>query len=398
MATIALNFDTNAKQTDGEMKNLSGSIKKVATGFAIAGTAVAGFVASVASMAIMSAKSRRELENMSRLAGVNTREFEKLAFATNVYGISAEQLSDISKDVTEKLGEFAAVGTGAFTDFKDVLEISDSAARSLAKELSQMSAPEALLQITSMMEESGASGAQMSFVLESLGSDLTKLLPLLKNNGKEWDSLSNRFEKATSTFQLTPKMTEDLKDLSVGFDLLSSTVSTAATFFVSNFAPAIKSAADIITESLGKDGAVKSIEDVTVSFLEFGVFALNALSPVLKVIELIFDGLNKIGTSLGVTVATVSGFTGALASGASFSEAADISSRLAEEAEQRGVVRERSIEALGQFGQGTIDNLTQTLNELKNSIQAGNASQAKTATQLNKATQNNRGKQGVNTD
>ena len=152
MATIALNFKSNAKETNKDMKNLGQSIKNVGgvafKAFGLVATAAAGAATAIAAVAVNSAQNRKELVNMARLAGLGAREFEKLTFATQQYDISAEQFSDISKDVTEKLGEFAAVGSGAFTGFMDVMGMSEGSARKLAKELGNMPAPEALLQLS----------------------------------------------------------------------------------------------------------------------------------------------------------------------------------------------------------------------------------------------------------
>ena len=75
---------------------------------------------ALTTMITLSAKSEQELQVLSRQAKLTTGEFEALAFATKQYGINAEQIADISKDLSDRLGEFAATGSGAFQDFADV--------------------------------------------------------------------------------------------------------------------------------------------------------------------------------------------------------------------------------------------------------------------------------------
>ena len=45
------------------------------------------------------------------------RSFQAAAYAVERYGVTAEQLGDMSKDVADKLGEFIATGGGEFKDF-----------------------------------------------------------------------------------------------------------------------------------------------------------------------------------------------------------------------------------------------------------------------------------------
>ena len=272
----------------------------------------------------------------------------------------------------------------------DVLGISEDSAKSLAKELSNMPAPQALLEITRQLESGGASRAQISFVLESLGSDLTKLIPLLENGGEAWKELSDEFARSTSQFNLTKEMTNDLRELATEFGLVESTANKAVTFFSAQFAPAITSTLESIRDLMGQDGATSAIKNATVSIVEFGVFALDVLGPVVSVVQTLLDGLNKIGTAISVVVSGVSGFGGALLAGADVGQAADIAAEIENEARDRGIRREQAIQDIGGGVGSGIDQLTQTLLSLKASIDRGNAQQEQTSIQTTKISQNNR--------
>lgn len=379
MGTIALNFKTNAKSTEGDITSLGGAIAGVAGVATKAFKAIAGGAVlaggAITAMALASAKNQKELKNMSMLAGVSAREFQKLAFATDRYGISAEQLSDISKDVTEKLGEFAAAGSGGFTDFKDVMKITDKEARSLAVTLSGMPAPQALLEITKMMEANNVSRSQMSFVLESLGSDLTKLLPLLRDNGKEWASLSGQFDKATSKFALSTKMTSDLEDLSNSFDLTYASASAVSDYFSATLAPAITSSIDAITGALSEEGFEGSVKNASVALVEFGIFALDVLRPVVSVVQTLLDGFNQIGTSISMTVSAIGAFTGGIVGGASLDQAVGFAAEERDAAQDRGIAREKAISDIGGGATSGIDSLRSTLEKLTSEIEKSNSNQ-----------------------
>jgi hypothetical protein len=383
MAEIELNINSNAKEQSFEFKKLAGAVGV----FVTAATAAA---ATIATLTVNAALNRRELEQMARLAGLNAREFQRLSFATEQYGITGEQLSDISKDVTEKLGEFAAVGSGAFTDFMDITGMSKTAAQALAKELGNMPAPDALLEITRMLEGAGADRSQISFVLESLGSDLTKLIPLLENGGEEINTLGREFDKATKNFAMTPKMTDDLAEFATKFNLLTEQGTQATDFFGATFAPVMESVADTLIKALGSEGAQTVIENVTLAIIDFGIAATMAFETVLPWVERLLDGLNKIGTAISVVVSGIGGFGGALLGGASLDEAADIAAEIEREARDRGVERERAIGELGGISEKGLQDLNSVLVSLKASIEKGNSQQVQTATQVNKATSNNK--------
>ncbi len=398
MGLVTLDYKTNAKETTRDQVALGDAIGEVGS---IATKAFAAMAAgavllggAITTLAINSAKNEKSLINMARLAGLGAREFEKLTFATEKYDITAEQFSDISKDVTEKLGEFAAVGTGGFQDFADIMKLSKDGAKDLARELGSMPAPQALLQITSMLEGAGINRADMSFALESLGSDLTKLLPLLSDGGKEWANINAQFTKATSTFALTAEQSGDLLELGEAFDLLSVSASAAATFFSAQFGPAITSVMTELTDVMGEKGFRAELQNASVAMLEFGVFALQALEPIVFIVEKLLLGLNLIGTSVATVIAGVSGTAGALFAGSSIDEARDISSRLSGEALDRGVRREEAISDIGGGISGGIEGLTSTLQSLQRTIERSSTQQNQTAVQTNKLSQRNRGLTG----
>ena len=102
-------LDKLDKQTKKNDKSFA-KLTKVASGVgkAVSTVAVAGLALATALTAVIlkSSASQRELGLLSRQAKLSTTEFEALAFATKQYGINAEQIADISKDLSDKLGEF----------------------------------------------------------------------------------------------------------------------------------------------------------------------------------------------------------------------------------------------------------------------------------------------------
>lgn len=220
---------------------VGGAMKKTATGVIAVGTALT-------TMIVLTAKGEQELQAMSRQAKLTTGDFEALAFATKQYGINAEQIADISKDVSDKLGEFSTVGTGAFQDFADVTGKSTEEAQKLAAEWSNLSSQQILINVANDLEAVGASADQTTFVLESLGNDVSKLAPLLANNGAELKELTSRYNEFNSQLSITEEEAKSLTAVATSFDLMTESAGNATKKIAASFAPALDTLINSVIE------------------------------------------------------------------------------------------------------------------------------------------------------
>jgi hypothetical protein len=163
-------------------------------------TISAGAVVALAGMAVEYANQADELERMAFKANATTQEFQKMATGAAAFGIEGEQLADIMKDFNEKLGELTSVGAGGGVDFFEQIAVktegSAEAARKLILEMQKLSGPQALQMYVDKLQEAGVTQQQMSFYLESMGSDLTNLIPLLVNGGEGFKLYGDLAERA----------------------------------------------------------------------------------------------------------------------------------------------------------------------------------------------------------
>ncbi|MBJ8440019.1 phage tail tape measure protein [Acinetobacter junii] len=154
----------------------------------IAVSAGAGATAAIIAMADNMAKHNAELERFAYLAQTSVAEFQKMSVGAKMMGIEADKLSDIMKDWNERFGDFLTAGSGPLVDFMEQVAVKTEkgadGAMKLAKELSKLSGPESMGLFVKKMEEANLSQDQMSFLMESMASDATLLLPLLKNNAE----------------------------------------------------------------------------------------------------------------------------------------------------------------------------------------------------------------------
>ena len=230
-------LEDKTKKTDKGFKDFGKRAQSVGVGLAKVGAVVLAVNAALTAMVLGAANGRKELENFARQAKTSTADFQALSFATSQYGINAEKIADISKDISDKVGEFAAAGTGTFQDYADVMKLTKDEARTLAIEFQSLSSEEVIGKMVSEMEAAGTSGSQMIFVLESMGSDLSKLLPLYKGNSKELLTLKKRFDDVNKSLQITDVQADKLKEVSTAYSLMTSQLGNAATAISATLAP-----------------------------------------------------------------------------------------------------------------------------------------------------------------
>lgn len=254
-------------------EGLKGKLGNVKQAMGVAAGAAAGFSAGVAALGsaltaltLKAADNRRELERMARQAKTSTGEFQALAFATKQYGVDADQVADITKDVSDRFGEFATAASGPFQDFADLMGMSKEEAQAAAEAFSEMSGPDAIQAMVSQMDSAGASGEQITFVLESMGSELSRLYPLFRNNGEEMARLTGRFAGLNDELSISEEQAGALTQVAEDFDLMTAAISKAGTAIGAKFAPVLSSMLNTVTEVVPE--ATNSLISFFNAFLE----------------------------------------------------------------------------------------------------------------------------------
>lgn len=164
------------------------SLKSSIAGLAIGGTAVA----AMSSALNFTRDYANEVDKLARLSGTSNQEFQKQAYAANTVGVSMEKLSDIYKDVQDKVGDFMATGGG---EMKDFFEKVAPKVGVTADQFARLSGPEALQLYVSSLQKAGLSQSEMVFYLEAIANDATLLLPLLQSNGKAMRDLGDEAQR-----------------------------------------------------------------------------------------------------------------------------------------------------------------------------------------------------------
>ncbi len=113
-------------------------------------------------------------------------------YAAQKAGVSGDQMADIFKDIGDKIGDAVLNKSGEAVDALDALGLS-------AKKLAGESPDKQLIAISNALGNI-KTNAEKTTILESLGNDLSKLLPLLEQGG---DKLQ-KYLKAAKDFGVAP--------------------------------------------------------------------------------------------------------------------------------------------------------------------------------------------------
>lgn len=247
---------------------------------AITGAAAVG--AGILAMANEYANAARELQTFASISNTTTQEFQRMAVGAETMGINSEKLSDQLKDFNEKLGEFITIGSGGAVDFFEQIAIktegSAEAARKLALEMQNLSGPKALQLYVDKLEEAGVTQQQMSFYLESMASDTTNLIPLLKNGGEGFKFWADAAERAGVI--MDESAIKKANELSVQMKLLDLQVKGAKNQFIQGLMPALVSVGDSLTDAttetnlMSDAGATLGNVFMGVAAMGMGVYAV----------------------------------------------------------------------------------------------------------------------------
>jgi len=258
--TYAKSLEKTQKDTD----SLSESTKKSEVNFAksantikVVITAVVAATAAFSALAIRQAGIEKNFSNLSFLAEETVDDFKALTFATSQVGISAEKFSDISKDINDKLAEFVFTGGGGAKDLFDTL--GDSIGFT-AQELQQMSGAQTLKAVQNAFESANVPMAQQIFILESLASDASMLIPLLAGNSAELRKLESEYRSVNEQVLISTAQRKDLEALSTQYDLLGVTSSNALSKISAFFS-------GVLSDEIG--GATLLITNATDSLIKY---------------------------------------------------------------------------------------------------------------------------------
>ena len=189
-------MDRSQRRVEMFAKKSQKGLSKTGKSFDALGAAASRFGVALSTGAIITGAARmidnatmmaKELDNLSRMAGVGVERFQELAFASRTVGIEQEKLADILKDVNDKFGDYAVTGAGPLVDFFDNIAPKVGITQ---KAFEGLSSDKALGLYIKTLQEAGVNQQEMTFYMEALASDATALTPLFYNNAAAMDEMA----------------------------------------------------------------------------------------------------------------------------------------------------------------------------------------------------------------
>lgn len=148
------------------------------TGFTTAAAAAAlGVGAAGYNLLKTTSKQITETYRWAKALNISTQSLLAWQYAAEKAGVSGDQMADIFKDIGDKIGDAVLNKSGEAVDALNALGLS-------AKKLASESPDKQLLAISNALGKINTN-AEKTTILESLGNDLSKLLPLLDQGGEK---------------------------------------------------------------------------------------------------------------------------------------------------------------------------------------------------------------------
>lgn len=271
-------FETDTKRAEKRLKDFEKTAK--VWGAAI-GTAAVAAGAAFAAWTVKVAESGKELDRFSQLSNTSAETFQKWAYGAKSVGIEQEKLSDILKDVQDRVGDFITTGGGPMADFFE--QIAPKVGLT-AESFRNLSGPDALGLYVSSLEKAGLTQSEMIFYMEAMASDSSLLIPLLKDNAAAMSALGTEAERlgivmSDSTVAAAKQLDENLTKLGAMLDAVNVQIAN-------EIVPTLTSFAGVLINTATETGGVKAAIDVLVkesgliNFIEAAMMGMARLADV----------------------------------------------------------------------------------------------------------------------
>ncbi|HBV8005437.1 TPA: phage tail tape measure protein [Klebsiella pneumoniae] len=184
-------------QVKKDAKEISTSI--IAIG-AAAATAAVGIGAAGLAIVKNTAQQVTEADRWAKSLKMSTQDLLSWQYAAEQAGLTGDNIADVFKDINDKVGDAVLNKSGEAAQALDTLGLS-------AQKLAQQSPDKQLLAISSALQKIPTQAGKTN-ILESLGNDLSKMLPLFDNNNEKL----KQFLQLSKDFGVAPPQ-EDIDNL-----------------------------------------------------------------------------------------------------------------------------------------------------------------------------------------
>lgn len=178
-------FQSGLQQSQASFQSFGRQMANIGKGVALAG--VSAFAAFN-----NSANRMTDLQRQAEIAGLTAQDFNVAAQAAREYGIEQGKLSDVLKDVNDRLGEYRETGGGEMAEFFE--KIAPKVGLTL-EAFEGLNSSEALQLYVTALQDAKLPQQQMTYYMEALADDATGLIPVFGKSGEALDAMGERMRK-----------------------------------------------------------------------------------------------------------------------------------------------------------------------------------------------------------
>ena len=240
-----------------------------------AGSAAAGIGSATLSLVKNTADQVAETDRWAKSLGISTQNLLQWQYAAKQAGIAGDQISDIFKDINDKIGDAVLNQSGDAAQALDTIGLS-------AAKLQKLSPDKILTEIGDALNRSNISTAGKTNILESLVNDGSRLLPLLQDNDKQL----NKFKQDAKDYGLAPdedqiqgliRVSNFFRDLDAQVQGLKTQIATGlAQVDLSPLQRGLDQIRQVFTDPVVLQGLVKLVGGVANLVADFGIIASRA--------------------------------------------------------------------------------------------------------------------------
>jgi len=240
-----------------------------------AGSAAAGIGSATLSLVKNTADQVAETDRWAKSLGISTQNLLQWQYAAKQAGIAGDQISDIFKDINDKISDAVINQSGDAAQALDTLGLS-------AAKLQKLSPDKILTEIGNALDQSNLSTAGKTNILESLVNDGSRLLPLLQGNDKQL----NKFKEDAKDYGLAPdedqiqglvRVSNFFRDLDAQVEGLKTQIATGlAQVDLSPLQRGLDQIRQVFTDPVVLQGLVKLVGGVANLVADFGIIASRA--------------------------------------------------------------------------------------------------------------------------
>ncbi|ELS4491983.1 phage tail tape measure protein [Klebsiella michiganensis] len=185
------------EQVKKDAKEVGASIAAIGVAAATAAVGV-----GIAGLAIVknTAQQVTEADRWAKSLKMSTQDLLSWQYAAEQAGLTGDNIADIFKDINDKVGDAVLNKSGEAAQALDTLGLS-------AEKLSKQSPDKQLMAISAALQKIPSQAGKTN-ILESLGNDLSKMLPLFDNNNEKL----KQFIQLSKDFGVAPPQ-EDIDNL-----------------------------------------------------------------------------------------------------------------------------------------------------------------------------------------